>query len=57
MKRTPDDWSIDYGVTILDPDGWRRDGQPWDEPITESDFFARMVQSTIRGWAYPGTQL
>lgn len=45
--KTPDEWAAEHDVLILDPDGWRRDGKPWDEPLTEEDFLDRMAQSTI----------
>lgn len=46
--KTPAEWSDIEGVTILDPDGWRKDRQPWETPITREDFLNRMAYSTIR---------
>lgn len=48
-KRTPDQWCEEYGVDILDPDGWREEDSPaWDEPITLVDFHRRVSISTAR---------
>lgn len=43
--KTPDQWCAAYGVTVLDPDGWRgaRDAKPWAEPVTVAEFFRRAV--------------
>lgn len=46
--KTPEEWCIDLDVQVLDPDGWREDGQPWETPITEADFRKRLSISTIR---------
>lgn len=47
VLRTPDDWAAIEDMHVLDPDGWRRDGKDWFEPITHEDFLARVMQSTI----------
>lgn len=43
---TPDEWCQRKGVTISDPDGWRRDHKAWTDPITETEFLYRMAWST-----------
>lgn len=51
-KRTPEKWCEQYGVDIVDPDGWRHTDAPaWDEPITLADFYDRAKQCTIRNVA------
>lgn len=47
--KTPEEWENEMGVVVLDPDGWRRDGKSWHEPLTRDDFWHRMVQSTVIG--------
>jgi hypothetical protein len=48
-KRTTWQWCEEYEVDIVDPDGWRCvDAPAWDEPITLSDFYQRVCQSTAR---------
>ena len=44
--QTPDQWSAATGVRVMGPDGWRRDRQSWDTPITEADFHDRVSVST-----------
>lgn len=56
MAMPPGQWCRAYGVTILDPDGWRHaDAHPWDEPVTLAEFWRRAARSTIDaaspGWA------
>ncbi len=41
------EWAADIGVNIRDPDGWRRDGKAWLEPLSYDDFCERMTISTI----------
>lgn len=49
IKRTPEEWCAQYGVDIIDPDGWRsKDAPAWDEPITLADFYDRAIRCTIR---------
>lgn len=43
-----DEWCTITGITVLDPDGWREDGLPWDAPITEAEFGRRAMRSTVR---------
>lgn len=46
----PAQWCRAYGVTILDPDGWRHgNAHPWDAPITLAEFFRRAAMSTTDG--------
>lgn len=42
------EWASIHRVEILDPDGWREDGLPFDAPITEWEFQRRLTVSTIR---------
>jgi hypothetical protein len=39
--RTPDEWSSEEGILVMDDDGWRADGKPWDVPITLAEFNER----------------
>lgn len=45
--RTPDEWQVETGITVHDPDGWRVDGKDWSDPISKAEWDRRMVQSTI----------
>lgn len=36
--RLPEDWEEQYGARIVDPDGWRNAGKPWNEPVTWAEF-------------------
>lgn len=45
--RTPEEWGEIFGCLVLDPDGWRTDGTPWDKPLTREDYQRRMFVSTI----------
>lgn len=46
--KTGRQWAADLGVTIIDPDGWRRaDGVTLDDPIGRLDFEQRVMESTI----------
>lgn len=50
---TPDEWCRITGTRILDPDGWRgRNGRPWDEPITLTEFRERAGRCTQEMRAY-----
>ncbi|MDO8713996.1 MAG: hypothetical protein Q7K13_05905 [Polynucleobacter sp.] len=42
------DWSIKYGITVLDPDGWDRTNYEasWAELLTEADFKLRLSKSS-----------
>lgn len=44
----PAEWCHLYGVTLLDPDGWRKDGKKLSEPLTHKDWAARMAESTVQ---------
>lgn len=47
VRKPPAQWAIEHGVSIHDPDGWRRPGSPpFDEPTTEDDFLDRLSTST-----------
>jgi hypothetical protein len=47
-RLTPEQWCAHYGVTILDPDGWRTAGAPaWDQPISLAEFSARAMRCTV----------
>lgn len=46
IRRTADEWCALKGVYVHDPDGWRRDGCPWDRPLTEAEFDERAAMST-----------
>jgi hypothetical protein len=42
-------WCEQYGIEIMDPDGWRMANSPdWNTPIKREDFLFRMGISTIR---------
>lgn len=45
--RQPAEWESRTGVRILDADGWREDGKPWETPITQTEFHRRAADSTI----------
>lgn len=47
MMKTPTEWEKFTGITIMDPDGWRRDNKPWDDPISQREWEMRMMDSTI----------
>lgn len=52
--RTPEEWMWVTGILIMDPDGWRREGDPpWSQPITREEFIRRAGVSTVRGWPSP----
>jgi len=47
IKKTPEEWSAEKGIRIMDPDGWRSKGDPaWNKPIDEEDFMFRARMST-----------
>ena len=46
---TPDEWSKRLGIQVMDPDGWRRDGKPWGEPVSEAEFRSRAAWSSVIG--------
>jgi hypothetical protein len=48
VKKTPEQWCEELGYKILDPDGWRSEGDPpFDEPLTYEEFWPRLAVSTI----------
>ena len=46
MKK-PEDWAQEMGVTILDPDGWRRDGKDFEQRVTKKEFKERLIHCTL----------
>jgi hypothetical protein len=48
--RTPAEWSVLDGVTVMDPDGWRGSrtlpAKSWDEPISREEWQDRLEVST-----------
>lgn len=56
ILKTPKEWQEETGITILDPDGWRKDKKSFDEPISEDDWNERMKWSTCmipaKGYRY-----
>jgi hypothetical protein len=50
IKKSSEDWLKEYpGLEIMDPDGWDRSNfdESWAELITEEEFNARVLPSTI----------
>jgi len=48
MRRLiPITWAKIDGVEIIDPDGWRADGQSFDVPIARDEWERRRDESTI----------
>jgi len=41
-------WASKFGITIMDPDGWRTDGKTMETFIDIKEFVDRMNISTIR---------
>lgn len=46
-RKTSQEWCDLLGVFVIDADGWREDPGSWDRRITEADFNARLIRSTI----------
>lgn len=47
-RKTPTEWATEAGYLILDPDGWRGEGDPdFDEPLTLAEFLPRFFVSTV----------
>lgn len=46
VKLKPECWNRILKVGVVDPDGWRSDGQSWDKPINFSEFVWRASTST-----------
>lgn len=48
MKKTLEQWAVQKGIEILDPDGFdRSDPDLYTEKMTEQKFNARVMLSTI----------
>lgn len=48
VLKKPQEWAADEGILIMDPDGWRRPGDPdFDAPTTYEDYYPRMQMSTL----------
>ena len=47
IKHRPETWQKLTGITVLDPDGWRRDNKSWNTPLTEKQWNERMCISTV----------
>lgn len=48
VHRSGVEWARFYGITVLDPDGWRhKDNVDMYTPITLSDFKNRAAESTV----------
>lgn len=43
----PADWCAILGVRMVDPDGWRRDGKPYGEPVGLAEFVRRCWPSAL----------
>lgn len=48
ILKKPEEWGKILGWRVLDPDGWRKDDKPWEEPITENEYMERLFWSTIQ---------
>lgn len=56
LKKSPEMWATEFGIQVMDPDGWRFDQRhsgkvvyphrSYYDPITLSEFSARMMVST-----------
>lgn len=59
-KYTPTKWGKVTGLVVCDPDGWRRDGKSFDEPVTYDEFVERATTSTVQNitafWSYTMSQ-
>lgn len=47
LLRTGPEWEAELKVSVMDPDGWRADGTPFETPITKTEFVRRAIPSTI----------
>ena len=50
MRKKPEEWCKETGITIHDPDGWDKSynfDQEWDTPITWEEFRYRAMLSTV----------
>jgi len=48
IKTTAYVWANKFGITIMDPDGWRRDNKDMGTCIDVKEFVDRMEYSTIQ---------
>ena len=47
QKKEPRIWAEEMGVSILDPDGWRKDQKSFDKSIGLLEFIDRLMHCTI----------
>jgi len=50
VKKLPEEWEKEFGVKILDPDGWDRTNfaEDWSIPLTELEFHNKAFMSTVQ---------
>ena len=48
------EWESETDYVIVDADGWRNEGIPYDQPISEETFWRLFNQSTILGGPFNG---
>lgn len=47
LTMPPDDWCHVLGVIMYDPDGWRRDGKDFSEPVSLREFVTRVFSCSV----------
>lgn len=49
MRKLPEEWCKETGITVHDPDGWDRRNfeEDWNKPITWEEFRYKVAMSTI----------
>lgn len=53
LKKTPEMWGQDFGITVMDPDGWRfpqpvgTEPRSFYDPITLEEYTLRTGVSTV----------